>query len=67
MERDLATRHAYSVKEVEDALGITHPTIYKEIEQGRLITFKVGRRRLISAKALQRWIEDREQEAREGA
>lgn len=43
--------------------SISVPTFYKEVNAGRLRTFKVGRKRLVSAAAEREWIADREREA----
>ena len=40
-------------------------TLVREIKAGRLRTFKVGARRLISIDALRDWIRDREAETQE--
>ncbi len=42
--------------------GVSRATLYKEIKANRLLTFKVGARRLISIDALRDWIRDREAE-----
>ena len=42
--------------------GVSRATLYKEIKTGRIRTFKVGARRLISVDALLNWIRDREAE-----
>ena len=44
--------------------GLCRVTVYKEIAEGRLRTFKVGRRRLISYQAECDWITSREAEGR---
>jgi len=43
---------AHSIAEVELLLGVSHVTVYKEINCGRLRTFCIGRRRLVSDEAL---------------
>lgn len=48
---------AYSVDQTCIALGVSKPTVYKLIEQGRLRTVSVGRRRLIPATELARLLE----------
>jgi excisionase family DNA binding protein len=40
-------KKAYSMQEGCDALGITRPTMYKLISEGKVRTVMVGRRRLI--------------------
>ncbi len=49
-------KFAYSVDEFGQTVGICRATTYKEIASGDLETFKAGRRRLISAEAVKRWI-----------
>lgn len=53
----------YSIEEACRLLKLSKPTLYDEINRGRLRTYTVGRRRLVSATAARAWIEAREQEA----
>ena len=46
----------YSIPEVMESTGLSRSTIYQEIANGALKTFKVGRRRLVSPNALTAWI-----------
>lgn len=55
-------RLGYSIREVEQALHLSHQTVYNEINAGRLKTYRVGRRRFISHDALHQYVWDREQE-----
>lgn len=52
-----------SIKEAVALTGLSHVTLYNEINAGRLKSLKVGRRRLIRPAALSEWIEQREKEA----
>jgi len=52
-----------SIPETAEAAGVGRTTIYNEINAGRLKSYKVGRRRLVSPTALRVWIESREQSA----
>lgn len=52
-----------SVEEVMNATGLSRQTVYDEINGGRLISFKLGRRRLISRSALESWVSAMEQAA----
>jgi len=52
----------YSIDEACKALKVSKPTLYEEINAGRLRSYLVGRRRLISAKAAREWIAARERE-----
>ncbi len=53
-EKTATPKLAYSVLESCAALGITRPTLYGLIADGRLRTIKVGARRLIPATELHR-------------
>ncbi len=54
---------AVSVDEASRLVKLSRPTIYSEINSGRLKSFSQGRRRLISLRALKDWIAAREREA----
>ena len=56
-------RLVYSVPEVMDLLGLSRQTVYHEINSGRLSSFTLGRRRLVSGTALRDWVERREADA----
>ena len=49
-----------SITDAAKALNISRPTIYKEIQAGRLHTFTIGRRRLGSPDALTDYVKARE-------
>jgi len=49
-------RVAYSVEEVRRALGIGRNTIYDMIAMGKIQSVKAGRRTLIPATALERYL-----------
>ncbi|MET0085777.1 MAG: helix-turn-helix domain-containing protein [Sedimenticola sp.] len=46
----------YSIPEVMDAMGVCRQTVYNEINAGRLKSFKIGKRRLVSPRALGEWV-----------
>ena len=56
---------AYAIKEVESLLGFSHAKLYQEIATHRILTYNVGKRRFVSARALDQYILDREAEAKE--
>lgn len=60
-------KHLLSIREVCEATGLSHVRIYQEINSGRLQSMKVGRRRLISSRALTDWIADSEARAKGAA
>ena len=59
----LQLKELISIKEAVALTGLSHVTLYNEINAGRLKSLKVGRRRLIRHAALSEWIEQREKEA----
>jgi excisionase family DNA binding protein len=55
-------RSIYPIEEVGERLGgLSHGTIYKLIRTGELSSFTVGRRRFVSASALEAFVSAREQ------
>lgn len=50
-------KFAYSIKETAAALGVGRTSIYAMIGDGRLETFKVGRRTLIKADSVRRLVD----------
>lgn len=52
-----------SIPEVMTSAGLSRQTVYNEINAGRLKTFKVGRRRLVSPAALAAWVSALERSA----
>jgi len=46
---------ALSIEEVIRATGLGRTSIYKEIAEGRLKSFKIGRRRFCAPEALREW------------
>lgn len=57
------SRIAYNIEQAMEALDLSRQSIYDEINEGRLRTFRVGRRRLVSAEALTDYVRDREAES----
>lgn len=54
-----------SLAEARRRLGIGRTTLYRQMKEGKLAYVKIGRRRLISVKAIEQFIEQRENEAPE--
>ena len=61
MERQIA----FSVPDAARLAGLGKSLLYEQIKQGKLRTFKVGNRRLVSRDALEEYIRQREQETAE--
>lgn len=59
-------RLSYTIEESRRASGFSRNLIYAAIARGELRSFKVGKRRLISAQALREYIACRERETEEG-
>ena len=53
---------AFPVEDAARILGLGERMTWKLIEQGELLSFKVGRRRLVSKRALEDFVARREQE-----
>ncbi|MBD3827296.1 helix-turn-helix domain-containing protein [Stenotrophomonas sp.] len=58
-----AERLSYTVDEACAVTGLNRNAIYRAITLGQISTFKVGRRRMVSTRALRDFIEAREKEA----
>lgn len=65
-ESAIPSRVAYTVDEACDAAGFTRTRLYAAITDGTLRSFKAGRRRMISANALEQFIEKLERESEAG-
>lgn len=57
---------SYSLKEALAASGLNRSALYRAMAANDIQTFKVGRRRMISAKALLAFIEKKERESAVG-
>jgi excisionase family DNA binding protein len=53
----MSERRALSVMETARAVGLRRATIYRLIEQNRLVTVKIGSRRLVPVTALDNLLE----------
>jgi excisionase family DNA binding protein len=54
--------HAFTIAEFSKAFKVGRTSTYEEIASGRLATYRVGRRRFISARAAAEWQHQREAE-----
>jgi len=59
------TRLAYTIEAACEVTSLTRTRIYRAIADGSLKAFKAGRRRMVSAKALQAFITGLERESAE--
>lgn len=59
-------RLSYTTDEACAATGLNRNAFYRAMHSGQLNTFKVGKRRMVSARALREYIEAREKEASSG-
>jgi excisionase family DNA binding protein len=56
----MQSQFSLSIADTAKALNISRPSVYKEIQNGRLRTFTIGRRRLVSPDSLRDYIAQRE-------
>ena len=63
VQPDTLPRTAYSLDEVAQSLGLSRSTLYSEMAAGRLQTVKLGRRRLVPARELERLVRPEESTA----
>jgi hypothetical protein len=61
-----STPLAYRAEDAFKKIGIGRTTGYAEIRSGRLLSFRVGKRRLVPAYAIPKYIADRLAEQPEG-
>ena len=50
--------YLFSISQAARACGVGRSTIYNELNSGRLHSLRVGRRRLIPARSINKWLED---------
>lgn len=62
----LNERLSYTTDEACAVTGLNRNALYRAMNAGQLNTFKVGKRRMVSALALREFIEAREKEAING-
>lgn len=55
-KRQKGDRATFDIEEICQRHNISRQTVYREIAQGRLRTFKIGRRRKVTKEAEQEWI-----------
>jgi len=58
---------SYNVDEALAATGLNRNALYRAISANQIKTFKVGKRRMVSARALREFIEAREKESSNAA
>lgn len=56
---------SYTVDQALEATGLNRSALYRAMTTGEIATFKVGKRRMISLRALQTFIAQKEREAAE--
>ena len=61
-----AERLSYGVDDALAVTGLNRNAFYRAISTNQIATFKVGKRRMVSARALQDFIDRKEREAQQG-
>ncbi|MBV6857934.1 helix-turn-helix domain-containing protein [Xanthomonas campestris pv. zingibericola] len=59
----LEDRLSYTLDQASEVTGLGRTAFYRQIAANQIRTFKVGRRRMVSAQALRDFIEKKEREA----
>lgn len=67
VNKERNTKLAYSMDEGLDLIGMNHTAGYKAMNSGELETYKVGRRRMVTHKALEKYVVRKEREGRAAA
>jgi hypothetical protein len=57
MNAAVPVKISYNIAEVMAATGVNRCAVYAALTAGSLASFKLGRRRMVSARALQDWID----------
>jgi len=65
--KPLPERLSYTVEEALAATGLNRSAFYRAVSADEIRTFKIGRRRMVSASALRNFIAAKEQEGTSGA
>jgi excisionase family DNA binding protein len=52
-----STMKALSIRQVLDLTGISRPTFYSHVKAGRIVARKLGRRTIVMAADLERYLE----------
>lgn len=66
-QHDANPKLSYNVDEAIAVTGMNRNALYRAISANQIKTFKVGKRRMVSARALREFIEAREKEASSAA
>lgn len=64
--KEQSERLSYTVDEACAVTGLNRNAVYRAIGANQMTTFKVGKRRMVSARALRDFIEVKEKEAAKG-
>jgi excisionase family DNA binding protein len=62
----MSEKLSYWIEEAYEVLGMTRSAMYEAIKSGDLQSYKEGRRRMISRRALVEFVAKREREAQPG-
>jgi len=57
-----SVKKCYSVKELQDMLGVSRPTIYELLQQHKFRWIMLGRKYLIFKKSFDAWMDGKEEE-----
>ncbi|WP_080953845.1 MULTISPECIES: helix-turn-helix domain-containing protein [Xanthomonas] len=61
--KEATDRLSYTLEQASEVTGLGRTAFYRQIAMNQIRTFKVGRRRMVSAQALREFIDKKEREA----
>ena len=61
-EQATAEKRCYTVKEVQEMLGISRPTVYDLLQQNQFRWFRVGNKYRISKNSFDEWLDQKIEE-----
>lgn len=61
-EQATAEKRCYTVKEVQEMLGISRPTVYDLLQQNQFRWFRIGNKYRISKNSFDEWLDQKIEE-----
>lgn len=61
-EQATAEKRCYTVKEVQEMLGISRPTVYDLLQQNQFRWFRIGNKYCISKNSFDEWLDQKIEE-----
>ena len=61
-EQVIAEKRCYTVKEIQEMLGISRPTVYDLLQQNQFRWFRIGNKYRISKNSFDEWLDQKIEE-----